>query len=151
MNGSLRFAALLAACGLAACTDAPDTSYVSSLSGPADAKVIAAGIGAFLRTQLPAASTTLVLDPPQADQAGNALTPVLADDLRQQGFAVAQAAAPAGAHTLRYWVTPLDASGELVRLTIDGRRQAARFFVRDTAGNLQSGGPFTVMQPGAAT
>ena len=151
MNGSLRFAALLTACGLAACTDAPDTSYVASLSGPADAKVIAAGIGAFLRTQLPAASTTLVLDPTQADQASNGLTPVLADDLRQQGFAVTEAAGSAGAHTLRYWVTPLDASGELVRLMIDGHQQAARFFVRTAAGTLQSGGPFTVMRMGAAT
>ena len=59
---------------------------------------------------------------------------------------MAEGAAPAGAHTLRYWVTPLDASGELGRLLIDGRETAARFFLRDTAGDLESGGPFTVMQ-----
>ena len=75
-----------------------------------------------------------------------ALTPVLAEALRKQGFAVAEGLAPAGSHTLRYWITPLDGSGELVRLLIDGRKEAARFFVRDTGGMLQTGGPFTVMQ-----
>jgi hypothetical protein len=108
--------------------------------------IIAGGIGTFLRTQLPVASTTLVLDPTPTAQARNALTPVLADDLRQQGFAVAEDAKPAGSRTLRYWVTPLDGSGELVRLLIDGHERAARFFVRNAAGALQSGGPFTVMQ-----
>jgi hypothetical protein len=43
-------------------------------------------------------------------------------------------------------VTALDASGELVRLRIDGRKEASRFFVRNTVGGLQSGGPFTVLQ-----
>jgi hypothetical protein len=140
---------MLATCSLTACAVGPNMSYVLPLAEPADATVIAAGIGAFMRTQLPA-STTLVLDPTPADQASNALTPMLADDLRRQGFTLAQAAGPSGTHTLRYWVTPLDASGELVRLMIDGRRQASRFFVRNTAGNLQSGGPFTVMRTEAS-
>ena len=150
MNACLRLAPLLAVCSVAACAVSPDTSYVSSLSAPTDATVIAAGIGLFMRSQLPAASTTLVLDPTPSDQASNALTPVLADNLRQQGFAVVEGAAPAGAHSLRYWVTPLDASGELVRLMIDGRKEASRFFVRNTVGNLQPGGPFTVMQAEAS-
>jgi hypothetical protein len=146
MNRVLRLLPLAAACALAACAVGPDSSYVTSLSAPTDAAVIAAGIGSFMRTQLPAASTTIVLDPTPTKQANNALTPVLADSLRRQGFAVAQGAAPAGSHTLRYWVTPLDASGELVRLMIDGRKEASQFFVRNTAGNLQTGGPFTVAQ-----
>ena len=146
MSPCLRPVPLLAACSLAACAVGPNTSYVSALAAPTDATVIAAGIGSFMRTQLPAASTTLVLDPTPTDQASNALTPALTNALRQQGFAVAEGAVPAGAHTLRYWVTPLDVSGELVRLMIDGRQQAARFFVRNTAGDLQSGGPFTVGQ-----
>jgi len=137
----------LAALGLAGCASVgPSTSYVLPLSSPADAQVLASGISSFLTTQLPAASTTLVLDPTPSDQASNALTPILASDLRQQGFAVADDAPAAGSHTLRYWVTPFDTSGELVRLLIDGRREASRFFVRNTGGGLQSGGPFTVMQ-----
>jgi hypothetical protein len=150
MNRSPTIVPLLVVCGLAGCAVGSNTSYVASLSAPADATVIAGGIGSFLRTQLPAASTTLVLDPTPRKQASNALTPVLADTLRQQGFAVTEGAAPAGSHTLRYWVTPLDASGELVRLLIDGHEKAARFFVRGAAGDLQSGGPFTVMQAEAS-
>lgn len=150
MNPRFHVAPLLAVCGLAACAVGPDTSYVASLPAPADAAVIAAGISMFMRTQFPAASTTLVLDPPPAGQADNVLTPVLANMLRQQGFAVADGAAPAGSHSLRYWVTPFDASGELVRLKIDGRKAAARFFARNTGGTLQSGGPFTVMQEEAS-
>lgn len=137
---------LLVVCGLAGCAIGQNTSYVVPLAAPADATVLANGIGAFVRTQLPAASTTIVLDPTPSAQADNALTPVLADALRQQGFAVAEGAGPAGSHSLRYWVTPLDSSGELVRLMIDGHKEAARFFVRDSRGALQSGGPFTVMQ-----
>lgn len=150
MTPGFRLLPLATACALSACAVGPDTSYVTSLSAPTDAAVIAAGIGSFMRTQLPAASTTVVLDPTPTEQASNALTPVLADSLRQQGFAVALGAAPAGSHTLRYWVTPLDASGELVRLMIDGHKGASQFFVRNTAGNLQTGGPFTVAQMGAS-
>ena len=146
MRAGVQALPLLAACCLTACAVGPNTSYVTALSAPTDAVVIATGIGAFMRTQLPAASTTIALDPTPAEQASNALTPVLADSLRQQGFAVAQGLAPAGSHSLRYWVTPLDASGELVRLMIDDRKEASMFFVRNTAGNLQGGGPFTVLQ-----
>ena len=146
MTTGLRFLLLAAVCTLSACAVGADTSYVTSISSPTDAKVVAASISSFMRTQLPAASTTLVLDPTPTEQASNALTPVLADSLRRQGFAVAVSAAPAGSHTIRYWVTPMDASGELVRLMIDGRKEASQFFVRNTAGNLQIGGPFTVSQ-----
>jgi len=150
MNLAFRLLPLAVACAVSACAVGPDTSYVASLSAPTDATVIASAISSFMRTQLPAASTTLVLDPTPTEQASNTLTPVLADSLRQQGFAVAQEAAPAGSHTLRYWVTPLDTSGELVRLMIDGRKEASRFFVRNTVGNLQAGGPFTVAQMDAS-
>ena len=146
MRPGLRFLLLAAAGTLSACAVGTDTSYVTSVSSPTDAKVIAAGISSFMRTQLPAASTTIVLDPTPLEQASNALTPMLADSLRRQGFAVAVSAAPVGSHTLRYWVTPMDASGELVRLMIDGRKEASQFFIRNTAGNLQTGGPFTVAQ-----
>ncbi len=141
---------ILALIGLAGCASGPDTSLVEPSLAPSDARLIATGISTFLRGQLPAASTTIILDPPAVDQTGNALTPVLTDTLRQQAFAVATAIAPPGAHRLRYWVTPLDGSGELVRLRIDGRTQAAQFFARDTAGALQAGGPFTVMQSEAS-
>jgi hypothetical protein len=145
MNVGLRLLPLVAACALTACAVGPDTSYVTALAAPTDASIIAAGVAGFMQTQFPASSTTIVLYPTPSDQASNALTPLLADSLRRQGFAVAQTSLP-GSHALRYWVTPLDASGELVRLMIDGRREASAFFVRNTAGDLQTGGPFTVTQ-----
>ena len=64
---------------------------------------------------LPAASSTVVLDPTPSDQAGNALTPAFVAALRDRGFAVAddgQAGTP-GTHHIRYLVTPLD-NGDLV-------------------------------------
>jgi hypothetical protein len=146
MKAAARLLPAFALCSLTACADGFDTSYVGSLSAPSDAAVIAAGIGTFMKTQLPAASSTIVLDPTPSDQASNALTPALANTLRREGFGIAAGPAPAGSHILRYWVTPLDSSGEVVRLMIDGRKQASRFFVRNTTGTLQDGGPFTVVQ-----
>ncbi len=158
MNRLLRFVLpALAACGLSACTEVgPRTSYVESLPHAGDAQVLAGSISTFLAAQIPAAASTIALDPTPTDQDSNALTPVLAASLRQQGFAITTEAnaapgTPAQAgHTLRYWITPMDSSGELVRLLLDGSKEASRFFVRNTAGTLQSGGPYTVMVREAA-
>ena len=144
-----RVAALMAACSLGACAVGPDNSYVASLPAATDAAVLASGICAYVKTQLPAAQTTLVLAPlPMGD--GHGLAPVLVDALRRQGFAVALGDVPADVHTLRYRVTAPDQTGELVQLRIDGRKDAARFFVRNSAGGLQAGGPFTATQLEAA-
>jgi len=137
--------ALGVAGGVAACAVGPSTSYVSPFSSPSDSRVIAMGIGEYLGSQFPATSTTIFLYPTAANQAANELTPVLTADLRHRGFAVASTSS-LGAHTLRYWVTPLDSSGELGRLTIDGREVASAFYARNTMGNLQAYGPFTVVR-----
>lgn len=135
-------AALLTGCALG-----PNGSYVAQLQQPADAQVLANGMAAFVAMRLPAASSTVALDPTPSEQAGNALTPSLASALRRGGFAVAEdrQTVPSGAHRLRYLVTSLD-NGDLVRLTLDGVTEGSRFFVRNSAGDLQSGGPFMVMQ-----
>ena len=149
MNAALRSIPLFGlAVALAACTIGG--SYVGGVSGPGDAQVLAYGMAEFVAQELPAASTTLVLDPIPAYQAENALTPALASALRSQGFAIAgeNGAGIRGVRHLRYWVTPLD-GGELVRIAIDDRTQGSRFFVRNTAGGLQAGGPFMVRQEGA--
>jgi len=132
---------------LTGCAFGPDSSYVAPLAQPADAQVLANGISAFVATRLPAASSTVALEPPPSDQADNSLTPALASALRHRGFAVAEGGQtlPPGAHHLRYLVTSLG-EGNLVRLTLDGTSQGSRFFVRNSAGGLQSGGPFTVTQ-----
>ena len=136
---------------LAACALGPGSSYVAQLQQPADAEVLADGMADFVAMRFPAASSTVVLDPTPSDQAGNALTPAFAAALRRRGFAVAEDGqpVPAGVHHIRYLVTPLD-NGDLVRLTIDDSTEGSRFFVRNTAGGLQAGGPFTVTQTEAA-
>jgi len=137
---------VLAALGLAGCAGGLDTSYVGPLTAPADAAVLASGITEFMASRLPPASTTLALDPLASDQASNALTPALTAALRKRGFATVEAGnvAPPGARRLRYWVTPMQA-GNLVRLAIDGGAiEGSRFFVRNSIGGLQAGGPFTV-------
>jgi hypothetical protein len=105
----------------------------------------------FVSARLPVASSTIVLDPTPSDQSGNALTAAFASALRRSGFAVAEDGqpVPAGAHHIRYLVTPLD-NGDLARLTIDASTEGSRFFVRNTAGGLQAGGPLTVTQAEAA-
>ena len=148
MNRTARFAlALLASASLNSCAIGPDSSYVGELSAPGDAQILATGMAEFVSTQLPAGSSTIALNPTPADQAGNALTPAFTTALRRRGFAIAdngQPATPAARH-LRYWVTPLE-NGDMVRLSIDDRTEASRFFVRNSHGGLQAGGPFMVRQ-----
>ena len=131
---------------LAGCASvAPTASYVSDVS-PADATPLASALAAYLGQQLPPATTTLVLQPPPPSQADNALTPALRGALSHAGFEVFEpskdAPPPAGAHPIRYQVTPLE-GGVLVRLHYD-RTEAARWFARNRRGQLQAAGPFTV-------
>jgi hypothetical protein len=143
---------LLMVVSLVSCTISPDSSYVGELAAPDDAQILTAGMVEFVATQLPAGSTTIALDPTPADQASNAVTPAFTAALRRRGFAIAdngQVATPA-THHLRYWVTPLD-NGDLLRLSIDGRTEASRFFVRNSRSGLQAGGPFMVRQNAEAS
>ena len=138
-------AALIAAATLSGCAIDPDVSYVGPLSAPNDANVLAFEITEFTVMRLPAAQTVLVLDPTPDDQASNTLTPLLTDDLHRRGFAIADTSgATSTSHHLRYVVTPLD-GGDLMRVTLDGGSvEASRYFVRNTAGTLQAGGPFAI-------
>lgn len=141
-------APLLLASGLAACAGNPATSYVAPLTGPTDAQIIAGEITDFMALSLPAATTTLALEAPAADQSSNTLTPILTAALRRRGFATVdfdEDASSSGVRRMRYQVTPMD-NGDLVRLTIDGGAiQSSRFLARNSAGSLQAGGPFTVL------
>jgi uncharacterized lipoprotein YajG len=139
--------AILVSTLLAACAAGSTTSFVAQLQRPADAQILANGMAEFVGSHLPAAASTVVLDPTPSNQARNALTPALASALHRRGFAVAREgqAVTGSVHHVRYVVTELG-NGNLVRLTIDGRVQGARFFERNAAGGLQAGGPFTVIQ-----
>jgi hypothetical protein len=132
---------------LSACAIGPNTSYVAPLRQSADAQVLADGMAEFVAMRLPKGTGPVILDPTPSDQVGNVLTTSLVVALRSRGLAVADDSQimTAGAHHIRYLVTPLD-NGDLVRVTIDANTEGSRFFVRNTAGALQSGGPFTVTQ-----
>lgn len=145
MRPRSRLGALLLAGALAGCAPfGMDRSYVDGPFAPGDSETLAAVMAGFVRSRLPAASSTVALDPLSNEQSANALTPVFAEALRQAGFAVAASSAvPAGAHRIRYLVTPFE-TGTLVRLTVDAT-DAARHFVRSEAG-LQARGPFMVRE-----
>lgn len=139
----LVFAGSVAACGFGS-----DSSYVDRVETPADANVLAGAMADFVARRLPTGATTLLLDPTTSEESGNALTPAFVAALRDRGFALVDAsqAGASGAHRIRYVVTGLD-NGNLLRVTIDGgAAEAARFFVRNSAGALQAGGPFAVRQ-----
>lgn len=141
---------VLAAVSLSACVTGMDASFVGRLSAPGDVHTLAGGMAEFVAMELPAASSTVALNPTPSEQANNALPPAFSAMLRSRGFAVSDATgAGPSAHHVRYWVTPLD-NGYLVRLSIDGRTEGARFFMRNAYGTLESGGPFTVRQLAAS-
>ncbi len=137
--------ALLLAGALAGCAPfGMDRSYVEGPFAPGDSETLAADMAGFVRSRLPAASSTVVLDPLPTHQSGDPVAPAFAEGLRRVGFAVAASeAAPPGAHRIRYLVTPFE-NGTLVRLTIDAT-DATRHFVRSDAG-LQARGPFMVRE-----
>jgi hypothetical protein len=138
----------LIACAVAACSPGLGSSYVGRVDTAADARVLASDMADFVAGELPAGSSTVILDPTPSEQAGNALTPAFVAALRDRGFAIADArdAGAAGTHRIRYLVTRLD-NGDLLRVTIDsGAAEASRFFVRNSVGDLQAGGPFTLRQ-----
>jgi hypothetical protein len=145
------FLSLAAVALLVACASRPEGSYVGPLQQTGDAEALAGATAEFVADRLPAASSTVMFDPTPRDQAGNTVTAALVVALRRRGFAVADTGqkVPAGAHRLRYLVTPMD-NGTLLRLTIDENTRGSRFFVRDAAGRLRSGGPYTITLTGSA-
>jgi len=138
---------VLAMLAVSGCSIGPNTSYVGEIGQPMDAGPVAAGMAEFVSMSLPGAPGVLLLDPTPRDQASNTLTPSFAAALRRHGLTIGDGSRPLAwsTHRVRYLVTPLD-NGVLARLTIDGTTDGAQFFVRNTGGSLQPGGPFTVTQ-----
>lgn len=149
MTRILRLATVfVVACSIAACAPGSGSSYVGRVETAADARVLAGDMADCVAGELPPGSSAVILDPTPSEQAGNAMTPAFVAALRVRGFAVAdarQAGAP-GTHRIRYIVTRLD-HGDLLRVAIDGGVvEASRFLVRNSAGDLQAGGPITLRQ-----
>ena len=138
-----RFAFALALPLLAGCaTMTPMPSYVS-VTNAGDVSGVVPAIAGYVSTKLPTSSRVLVEAP--ATGGWDPVTPALINELRSRGFAVADAQHPGNAHMIGYAVSPLD-SGVLVRIQIDGADGASQFLARDTKGELQPGGPYTVRE-----
>lgn len=135
--------ALLLAAVLGGCASYADTSYVAPLAGPGDARVLAAAIVDFIGSHIPASSPPVALDPP-AGGGTDDITPAIRAALETRGVRLGAPGTP-DALQARYWVTPMGAASSLVRVSLaGGATEGNRVFVRDAAGKLQPGGPFTI-------
>ncbi len=123
---------------LGGCAVGPNASFVDS-TNPADNDVIATAVTGFLHSEMPAARSTVIVEPSASGD--QALLGLVRADLRRQGFAVAEPGSGAPyAEPVRLLVTPL-AGGLVVRLDY-GSGQAGTFFGRDASGRLQPSTPF---------
>jgi hypothetical protein len=111
----------------------PSGSYVAEISD-ADARVLAASVTEYLAGALRPGVPVAI--PPD----GDVLSPVLTADLRRAGIRQD----PNG-RRVHYVAAPLD-DGVMLRISIDNREGASRFFVRSN-GSLVVGGPMTVALP----
>lgn len=128
-------AALLPLC---ACAAWPKGSYVQ-MGGDHDAAVLAPAIASYVTGAVPAGTAGDVVTLVPAEQADDALTPMLRADLRADGVMVGLGGVP-----VSYLVAPLD-KGVLLRVTL-GSSAASQFFARATDGSLQPGGPMMVVK-----
>ena len=133
LGAVLGLALVLAGCA----TVSPTSSFVQS-SAPTDNSMIASNVADFLRTELPPAKTTLVIEPSATGD--QALLAQLGETLRRDGFAIAAPGSGAVAQPLRLLVTPLY-TGFVVRIDY-GSSEAGTYFGRDTSGQLQASSPF---------
>jgi hypothetical protein len=123
---------LLAGCG----GGWPSGSYVRSISD-ADATVLAPAVTRCLSDTLPSRRDVTLA--PTAS--GDTIAPLLSPLLAAAGFTVAPGGTP-----VSYVAAPLD-DGVLLRVSVNNREGASRFFVRSADGVLASAGPMTVATP----
>lgn len=121
-------------------------SYVEPSVSAIDAQTLAGDVVTYLADSLPPARTTLVLNPPAAnDKDQDALTEFMLSALSEWGYGILLFDPKTGAGMgvpLRYLVSPLD-SGVLLRLQYQGG-EVSRYYPRDTNGQLLPVVPFTV-------
>jgi hypothetical protein len=118
---------LLAACG----GSWPSGTYVRSVS-EADAPVLAEAVADCLSDTIPSRQDV------KLESSGDPIAPLLDPYLARVGFTVASTGLP-----VSYVVTPLD-DGVLLRISVDNREGATRFFKRSANGVLAAAGPTTV-------
>lgn len=120
----------LAAC-LAGCASVDTArSYVEAVP-QVDAVQLGSVVANYMKGSYPAAKTTLVLIPPQAE---NPFTNSLVRSLSHAGFALADPTTAGGEnyHRFAYYVTAFD-GGALVRLLVDGH-PVTRCYMQEARG-----------------
>jgi hypothetical protein len=133
---TLLWLALLSLSITACAPISPNQAYVEGVSSQ-DAALISQVMTTYVASQLPAASTTLVVASTAQGNDNNPLTSTLIQSLRNKGFAVASTnESQALFHQLSYWVTPLD-NGILLRLRLDNNL-ISWWFPKDADGALDT-------------
>lgn len=136
---------VLALAGIAAagCAVQP-RSYVAGIATPADAATVAAGVADMVGAKVPPTGGAVMLVPTVAAQAGNPLTPALANLLRGRGYSVSENSGEAG-HSVRYSAVPIEGA-VIVGAAVDGWNMA-RPYGRILGGSLAPTGPVSVEAP----
>ncbi|WP_052494158.1 hypothetical protein [Nitrosospira sp. NpAV] len=116
-------------------------SYVAPDISKSDADELTMDMSQFLMNQLPAAKTTLELEPLK-----NPLHAMLLDQLARKGFGIVESMPQTGqqGEQLRYLVTRLD-RGLLVRLRYQDK-EASRFYDRTVDGRLSLRTGYTIRE-----
>lgn len=105
-------------------------SYVSKEISVYDSETIGDDMARFLASQLPAAKTTLYIEP-----TNTLVRQVLVGELTDMGFGIVETKGGEGAAiALQYFVTPLD-NGVLVRMRYNDTI-SSRYYIRQTDGGL---------------
>lgn len=119
----------------------PSASYVAPEVNSFEAEDVARDMAGFLAEQMPAAKTTIALEPSKA-----LLHEILSAELKQRGFGVIDGDAKPDeqAVAVRYFVTILD-GGVLVRMMYR-KHLAGRYYARLDGGKLSFSNRFSVRE-----
>lgn len=121
-----------------------ERSWVSDINS-AQSSRLAEEVAAFLSTQAPTQSTTLLLAPPPKAQAENPFTVALTDSLRKCGFGLADSKRQTSdAQVLRYQVSGLD-GGVFVQLQF-AQKQTNQYYGLGSSNDLVAGAPLCVRE-----
>ena len=135
------FSCLLGSLTIGGCTIIPDGSWVSGVE-PQDGTVLARDMAAYIGTALPPGKSTIVLLPDNGPQPG-IVEPLLDQDLRRMGYAIAEAGSDAPDAIPVRLLVESEPAGTTLRLNI-AQGEVTRVFRRNTAGSLQPAGPYVV-------
>lgn len=115
-------------------------SYVAKEISEADEGLVGEDMAKFLKSQFPAARTTIYVEP-----SNTIVRAVLVDELTEKGFGILETKPQQGpAVAFQYFVTPLD-NGILVRMRYSDTI-SSRYYGRRSDGSLYASGKIAVRE-----